>query len=470
MNFASYDFWSHLAICVVASQLLLAGVRRFMPLREVRVAKLCLLATGLFLMASESWLTLAALLWVVGFGWLAVITTTGPAGGKRGGPWLLVLFVLLQLAPLLYYKYWGFIFNELLGLEVRVPSVLIPMGLSFHTFQTIGYWVDSRKPGAVRTTLLDFLCFSTFFPQIVAGPIEKKSDLLPQLEHTRFRFDRSALEPALCWIMLGLFYKMVLADNLAGLAGSLRFDATNAWHVWLECLTYAIRIYFDFGGYSFIAVGLGLLFGIKLTLNFQGPYWSADLRDFWRRWHITLGTWLRDYVYLPLGGRRSRRWALNVLVVFVVSGIWHGAGWGFILWGLLHGLGVAFCGFGKPWPIPVWIKGAVTFAFVVATWLFFFETDNAALLTKATTLLNPFAYGPASLAALPKVIPSASDGITFALLAGLSVLALGFEGLGLKRGGDPYRLLRRPWMATILVALIVLLSSMEKASFIYFNF
>jgi alginate O-acetyltransferase complex protein AlgI len=467
MNFASFEFWSWLAICFVVSRMVLAGVRRFAPAAEGDAAKLCLLGTALCLLAVESWLTLGAFLWVVAAGWLAV--RTAAAGGTRGAA-VFALLLLLQLLPLVYYKYWNFLFNEVLHLGVRTPSVLIPMGLSFYTFQTLGFWIDSRKAGAVRPRLLDYLNFCSFFPQIVAGPIERRDDLLPQLEATRFRFQRGALDEALPWIVLGLAYKMVLADNLASLAGGMSVSAGNAWQVWLECFLFALRIYFDFAGYSFVALGLGLLFGVRLTLNFRTPYWAADLREFWRVWHVTLGSWMRDYLYLPLGGRRGPRWVLNLLVVFVVSGIWHGAGWGFLVWGLMHGAGVAVCAAGKPWRLPAAVKWAATMGYVVASWLFFFERDTALLLAKATALALPSAYAPAGLNALPGMFSSRSDLLLAVFVTGLAAAALGLEGLGKRLRLPPYELLRRPWVACLLVVFIVLFASTADSPFIYFNF
>lgn len=211
--------------------------------------------------------------------------------------------------------------NELLGFDMKNPSVLIPMGLSFYTFQTIGFWVDNLRQPSPRPTFVDYLNFSSFFPLIVAGPIEKREDLLPQIENNSFRILPTEWKSALSWIILGLGYKMIVADNLGSLSDKFLVDPSNAWHVWLQCFVFAFRIYFDFAGYSFISVGLGLLFGVKLTLNFRCPYWSRDLRVFWRNWHVTLGTWLRDYIYFPLGGSRVKWWTLNILITFLVSGI-----------------------------------------------------------------------------------------------------------------------------------------------------
>jgi alginate O-acetyltransferase complex protein AlgI len=197
------------------------------------------------------------------------------------------------------------------------------MGLSFYTFQTIGFWVDNLRNPKPRPKFIDYLNFSSFFPQIVAGPIEKREKLRPQIKAVRFKIHRSNLESALRWIILGLAYKLIVADNLGILSEKFQISPTNAVHVWFECFVFGIRIYIDFVGYSFIAVGLGLLFGVHLTLNFRCPYWSKDLREFWRNWHVTLGAWLRDYVYLPLGGKRVPWWMVtsSSYFLFLVSGM-----------------------------------------------------------------------------------------------------------------------------------------------------
>lgn len=469
MNFASYDFWKLLILCFLGSRLIIGSVRKFRPSAEASSAKLCLLATALILLASESPLTLGAFLWVVLLGWLCVLLQGAQLHHRTKSTFFVVLLVA-QLAPLFYYKYWNFVLHECLGLDVRIPSVLIPMGLSFYTFQTIGFWIDNLRNPQPRPTLLDYLNFSSFFPQIVAGPIEKSESLLPQIEKNRFRIHVENLEAALQWIILGLAYKLIVADNLGSLSEKFHVSPTNAWHVWFECFTFGIRIYFDFAGYSFIAVGLGLLFGVHLTLNFRCPYWSKDLREFWRNWHVTLGSWLRDYIYLPLGGKRVRWWAVNTLIVFLVSGIWHGAGWGFLIWGMLHGLGVAFCSIGKPFKAPAPLRWWVTTAYTFAAWLFFFERDPQALKAKAIALCNPHSYGFQSLKKLPAIFSGPTHELTMALIFLVAFAFLVMEALGVRNNTEPYHLSRRPLVCLILIFLTVFLAPMEESKFIYFNF
>jgi alginate O-acetyltransferase complex protein AlgI len=469
MNFASYDFWKFLFLCFIGSRLVIALAAASVPDHKDTVAKLCLLATALILLCSESPLTLAAFLWVVLLGWLTLLLQPSrlSAAAKNS---IFLLLLVAQLAPLFYFKYWNFLINETLGWDVRVPSVIIPMGLSFYTFQTIGFWIDNLRDPSPRPSFLDYLNFSSFFPQIVAGPIEKRESLLSQIETVRFKIHRSNLEAALQWIVLGLAYKLIVADNLGGLSDKFQVSPTNAWQVWLECLTFGIRIYFDFAGYSFIAIGLGLLFGVRLTLNFRSPYWSSDLRQFWRNWHVTLGAWLRDYVYLPLGGRKSNRWIANVLIVFLVSGIWHGAGWGFIIWGALHGIGVAFCGIGKKWTSLGTLRWATTFIYTIFAWLFFFERNPVKLEEKALSLIQPSAYAFEKVKQLLQVFANPSDAITTAFILLLAFMALALEKVDLTNGLEPYHLARRPAASIVLVFLTVLLAPMEESSFIYFNF
>ena len=472
MNFASYDFWRTLFLCFVISRLIIALVGKYIPSAERDAGKLCLAATGLILLGSESWLTLCAFLWVVALSWLGVLLAGRNMFGMRTafGTLTFVVLLLAQLAPLFYYKYWFFLLHGCLGLGVEKPSVLIPMGLSFYTFQKIGFWVDTIRKQAARPRFLDYLNFCSFFPQIVAGPIEKRESLLPQIQKINFKIQFKLLEPALRWIILGFAYKLIIADNLGLFEGKLRIDPSNAWHVWFESFSFGMRIYFDFAGYSFIAVGLGMLLGVHLTLNFRCPYWSSDLREFWRNWHVTLGAWLRDYVYLPLGGRKSRRWIINILIVFLVSGIWHGAGWGFIIWGALHGMGVAFCGIGKPWTRLGPFRWAFTFAYTTAAWLFFHERDGRLLQAKAMALLTPAGYGYTRMRNLMGVFGSDADAVTMGLILFASLVFLLIEWGDIRRKQEPYHTSRLPVVCLILAFLTVLFAPMEESPFIYFNF
>ena len=259
--------------------------------------------------------------------------------------------VVLNLGVLGFFKYYGFFVESFvaamqsLGIQANIPAlkIILPVGISFYTFQSLSYTIDVYRR-QIRAThdVIAFFTFLSFFPQLVAGPIERASHLLPQFLTPR-NFDYRLAKDGLRQILWGLFKKIVIADNLAGLVDNIfvNYRDYGASVLCLGALYFAIQIYCDFSGYSDIAIGSARLFGFDLTRNFAYPYFSRDIGEFWRRWHISLSTWFRDYVYIPLGGSRGgRRWKhfSVLLITFVVSGFWHGANWTFVVWGFLHAL------------------------------------------------------------------------------------------------------------------------------------
>lgn len=265
---------------------------------------------------------------------------------------LLGASLLVNLGMLGFFKYFGFFVEsfqallEQLGYQQDPVTlrVVLPVGISFYTFQTMSYTLDIYR-GAMRPSdrFIDYLAYVTFFPQLVAGPIERARQLLSQFSADR-RFEYHSAVDGGRLILWGLVKKVLIADNMAVIVDAMYADP-GAWtgpQLLLATVAFAFQIYCDFSGYSDIAIGTGRLFGINLTRNFAYPYFSLSLAEFWRRWHITLSTWFRDYVYIPLGGSsgsRPRR-ALNVMATFALSGLWHGASWNFIVWGSLNGAGV----------------------------------------------------------------------------------------------------------------------------------
>lgn len=262
---------------------------------------------------------------------------------------LLILSMSINLGILGFFKYFNFFsesFHDLmtnLGFSVNpfYLNVILPVGISFYTFQTMSYTIDIYK-GKMRATsnLLEFMAFVSFFPQLVAGPIERASNLLPQFgikRHVTLQDVKEGGKQAL-W---GLFKKIVIADNCALYVNQI-FDQPDAYPgsiLLIGILLFAFQIYGDFSGYSDIAIGIARMLGFNLMQNFKSPYLASDIQDFWRRWHISLSTWFRDYLYIPLGGSRSKstsRKYFNIFVTFTVSGFWHGANWTFIIWGMLH--------------------------------------------------------------------------------------------------------------------------------------
>jgi alginate O-acetyltransferase complex protein AlgI len=273
------------------------------------------------------------------------------ADGKAGHRWV-VFAVALNLSALAWFKYIGFLstsgtsmLNDVgIGVHLPLPKVLLPAGISFFTFQAISYVVDVHRRKVRPVGLLDFAVYLSFFPHLLAGPIVRASEFLPQIRH---RIDPRRVEGGrgLWLISRGLFKKVVIASYMAAHA-DLLFGAP-AQHGGIEALfgvyAYAIQIYADFSGYTDIAIGLALLLGVKFPQNFNSPYRSLSLQDFWRRWHMTLSRFLRDYLYIPLGGNRKgeRRTYVNLMITMLLGGLWHGASWTFVAWGGLHGAGLA---------------------------------------------------------------------------------------------------------------------------------
>ncbi|MGK7884634.1 MAG: MBOAT family protein [Crocosphaera sp.] len=396
--------------------------------------------------------------------------------------------IIINVSILAYFKYLTFFVEDVIGLFINIPNNwqqlspipvrnTIPPGVSFYTFQMVGFVVDSlnarkKKPVA----FLDYLNFIAFFPQIVAGPIERRKDLFPQIEAFRFKFRVENFETGLKWISLGLFMKFVLADNMAPYI-DLRV-ADNAWTVWFFALLFTLRIYFDFAGYSFVAVGIASFLGVKLTVNFLAPYTSQSINEFWRRWHITLSTWFRDYVFLPLMGSNKKWAAFYLFLTFTLSGFWHGAAWNFIIWGAYHGalllvlryLGRPFYGLmGNYLPRPQIVSWFLTFASVTLGCLFFMETNSRRLLTKLITIVTPSAY---SWENLQGVFGSYSINETSALvlILALSIFVLFLEHLAVWQGKFEYDLLLSRWLSPILLGLTILLAANTPSEFIYFEF
>ncbi len=263
---------------------------------------------------------------------------------------LLVISIVVNLGFLGFFKYYNFFLDNFvaafsflgIGLRARSLSIVLPVGISFYTFQTLSYSIDVyRKRLEPTRDFIAFCSFVSFFPQLVAGPIERATHLLPQF-HTRRTFSYAKAVDGLRQILWGLLKKIVIADNCAkyvNIAFNNVEDCSGSTLVF-GALFFAIQIYCDFSGYSDIAIGTSRLFGFDLMRNFAFPYFSRDIAEFWRRWHISLSTWFRDYLYIPLGGSRGSSFAKvrNVFIIFIISGLWHGANWTFVIWGALNAL------------------------------------------------------------------------------------------------------------------------------------
>ena len=305
--------------------------------------------------------------------------------GRRS---IIISGVSFNLVLLGFFKYTNFFAEAVLtfaGIEFQAFNIILPLGISFFTFQQISYLVDLKRDNAPTYGLLEYACFVCFFPQLIAGPIVRHNELIPQFRRQPMRAEAmEGIARGLVLFILGLVKKVWFADELApiadagfALAGAATLPGTEA--AWQGALAYSLQLYFDFSSYSDMAMGLGALFGFDLPLNFDRPYRATSIREFWRRWHMTLSRFLRDYVYIPLGGSRQSlvRVTVVALVTMLLCGLWHGAGWTFIVWGGLHGVAVC-CNrmwMGTGWHLPPFVGWVVTMLFVVVGWVLFRAED-----------------------------------------------------------------------------------------------
>jgi len=381
MLFNSFVFLFQFLPPVLAGTFLLAGWR-------TAAAKTWLLFASLFFYswwhAPHLFVIVSVMLftYLVGQGMLHAVS---PAS-RRG---LLIVGLLADLSVLGYFKYFNFFagsLNSWVGSSFRLDPILLPLAISFFTFQKVAFLMDVYQGKIRKCPFLDYCLFVAFFPQLIAGPIVHYREIAPQfLKGGVFRFRASHLSVGLSMLIFGLFKKVIVADSLAPLATSLFAVAAagkvpTAMDAWTGSAAYSLQLYFDFSGYSDMAIGLARMFGILLPLNFNSPYKSASIVDFWRRWHITLSNFLRDYVYFPLGGSRcgKPRQFLNLVATMFIGGLWHGAGWTFVIWGLMHG---AFLAVNHAWqkcPASRWGEkwlaipaGMLTMLCVHVAWVFF---------------------------------------------------------------------------------------------------
>jgi alginate O-acetyltransferase complex protein AlgI len=378
MLFSSYTF---LFQFLPAVALAFAAARRHSP----RAGILVLVGASLFFYAAWRPIYLLLLMASIAVNFSLGLLMENPRRRRAVG----LTGVALNLALLCYYKYTGFILGSidmLTGAPPPLLNIVLPLGISFFTFQQIAYLVDVMRGAPVERDIFSYGLFVSFFPHLIAGPLVHHAEMIPQFK--RERTSRSALLAArgLAILAAGLFKKVVIADNLAQFVSPVftHLDAgggvTTSW-AWLATLSYTLQIYFDFSGYSDMAIGLALLFGIRLPVNFRSPYKALSIVDFWRRWHITLSRFLRDYLYIPLGGNRQgeQRRYLNLMLTMLLGGLWHGAGWNFLIWGGLHGLYLCVNrlwqeGRGLAGPasrLAAILSWSITFFAVVIAWVFF---------------------------------------------------------------------------------------------------
>ncbi|MEM8807343.1 MAG: MBOAT family O-acyltransferase [Cyanobacteria bacterium P01_G01_bin.38] len=486
MNFSEFSFWWVLLL-VSAPFFAVRMVGKSLNLWRGAFDTVGLAALSLFLFVNASTTSFAVFVFEIVFNYLMVKWMLTQEG-KRA-TWIATALIVFDVGVLAYFKYLTFFIEDFIGLTGAIPPdwqgsfplpvfKSIPPGVSFYTFQMVAFVVDSLKARRKKPIkFLDYVNFVSFFPQIVAGPIERRGSLLPQISGFQFKFTAENFDLGFRWLSLGLFMKLVLADNIAPFIQLP--EASNAWLVWFYAFLFTLRIYFDFAGYSFMAVGIARILGIRLTINFLAPYTSKSINEFWRRWHVSLSTWFRDYVFLPLMGKRKHWAPFYLFLTFTLSGFWHGAAWNFMIWGAYHGALLLLLRYaGRPFhrfvgqhlPRPQVVSWGLTFGAVTLGCLFFMETDTARLMTKLQTLVTPWAYSPANLMGAFSQF-SINETIALGMVLLLAGVFLLLEHIAVwQERASEYELLLTPWVSKVLLGLTILLAANIPSEFIYFEF
>ncbi len=449
--------------------------------RDIRLRNLFLLAASYAFYGWWDWRFLGLIIVSSATDFLIGLKLDTAMGAGKRKRWL-ALSIALNLGLLGCFKYFNFFldgFSDLLsslGMHADVPTlqIMLPVGISFYTFQTLSYSIDIYREQVKPTRdPVAFFAFVAFFPQLVAGPIERARSLLPQFQ-VLHRFDPVAAKDGLRQMLWGFFKKLVIADNCAPLVDAI-FESdpatTPGITLFFGAFFFAFQIYGDFSGYSDIAIGTARLFGIRLSQNFAYPYFARNVSEFWRRWHISLSTWFRDYVYLPLGGWRGKAGrARNILVTFAVSGLWHGANWTFINWGMVHGLyhlpkvySDASVKKTKPTlrDLP---SMSVTFLLITLAWVLFRASSLTEAMDHLTHIASNFLLHPGSL--------------LLHIMRPEMMLIVAMLLVEWRSRTDPHGLSRMPmslglrWGIYLLVTLTILLNMdlSTRHEFIYFRF
>jgi len=409
---------------------------------------------------------------------------------------ILVVGIVSNIALLGYFKYSDFFIENLnysFNSNMDLLHLVLPLAISFFTFQQISYLVDSYKRKVNEHDFLNYALFVTFFPQLIAGPIVHHKEMMPQFATPRNKVvNYRNVSLGLFIFSIGLFKKVVIADTFAVWATTGFDTATtlNLFEAWATSLSYTFQLYFDFSGYADMAIGAALLFNIKLPINFNSPYKAVNIQDFWRRWHITLSRFLRDYVYIPLGGNRKSEFRTynNLLLTFIIGGVWHGAGWTFVFWGLLHGLGIVvhrvWSKFGfRMW---TWLAWFITFNFINIAWVFFRakEWSDALKVLSSMFSMNNIVL-PRGLS--DKLSFLQQYGVEFGSLAHniqgsnitVILMLVGLPFIFLMKNSNEFlenykNIYRKTWYdifaGLLLFASINMMSTMPTSEFLYFNF
>lgn len=464
MDFSSWTFW----LTVLPSMLVMVIICTHIKNNQLRVWiskwSLCVLSLSLLGMVSIETLGIFLFVALIAYVGCLIFQKTEYKN------FFLLIIIPILLLPLLYYKYAYFISSEIFNKEWDTLRVLIiPIGISFYTFQVIAFCIDTLRRNQTVPSFIDYMNFCSFFPQIVAGPIERKDSLLPQMEAWRCRLESSSIAQGIPYIILGLFFKLALADNLA-VAMNVGYSGDNAFQVWANNIAFGFRIYFDFAGYGLSAYGIAKCLGIHITMNFMSPYTCSNVTDFWRKWHISLTLWFRDYIYFALGGSRIRLWWFNIIFMFLISGIWHGAGWNFIIWGILAGITMVihrlFRNTGKS--IPSFLGWLLTMLTMMFIWMFFYETDMELVSRYFLSIFDLSCYNISNY--IDILNANKAQGACLLVFVPISLAIILTEYVSHVKYSHPYAIFLTPKACFILTVLMFMLHCGQQSKFIYFAF
>lgn len=455
--------------------------------QKLKYQNIFLLAVSYYFYSCWDWRFLFLLIFSTGLDYFTGLKmgTAQNTFNKKFWFWLSIIVNLGFLGVFKYYNFFAVSFSEfLLSIGVKIDfwtlQVILPIGISFYTFHGLSYVIDIYK-GKIEPekNIVDYSLFVSYFPLLVAGPIERATHLLPQLKRKR-TFNYNQAVDGLRQILWGLFKKIVIADNCAEFANQMFNSPTdyNSSSLFLGAIFFSFQIYGDFSGYSDIALGASKLFGIDLLKNFNYPYFSRDIAEFWRRWHISLSSWFRDYLYFPLGGSKVNDWIKirNTFIIFLVSAFWHGANWTFIFWGLLNAifilpsivlkrnrLNLDIVAKGKMFPtVKEFFQISLTFLLTTFAWVFF----RADSISKAFSYIS--LWFSSSFFSLPSKRPSA--GILLELVIFIALEWIGRENdFAIQKTGLKWNKITR-WIFYILLAMTIIIFAGKEQKFIYFQF
>ncbi len=467
-----------------------------------RIRWVPLLAASMFFYMMWNWKLVFLILFTVMISYTSAIIIHKFRARKRLCRFALIVTLLSCLGVLFFYKYFNFLSETVTGMMrlfgSDVPdyslSLILPVGISFYTFQTLSYVIDVYR-GLITPEwhLGYYMLYVTFFPQLVAGPIERPENLLPQLR-AQNRIARKNLSGGTKKMVIGFFKKVVVADLIAVYVNSVYNHAgeSTGFGVLLATVLFAFQIYCDFSGYTDIAIGCAEIMGIKLMQNFNRPYEAASIKEFWSRWHISLSSWFKDYLYIPLGGSRTSRWKhqRNLMIVFLVSGLWHGANWTFVIWGALHGAYQIIGYFTAKPRQRLWerlgvspdsrvlhgIKRLNTFALVCFAWIFFRANTFSELKILLSKLVTDWSFTASYFADTLSSMGITAEGAVITLLSIVVMFML--DRLSVKRKeksvsrfeGERLIPVGAYLVWAVAIAWVLLLVNDGASSFIYFQF